>query len=64
MSKFLDQTPDMDTGCQHPRVRIVAREDDVEYLECLECSEVFDSEELRDIPTNTTPASSDLEEGQ
>lgn len=54
----------MDKSCKHPRVRIVAREDDVQYLECLECSEVFDSEELRDITLEETPGSitSDEEE--
>jgi hypothetical protein len=50
----------MDTGCKHPIVRIVAREDDVEYLECLECGEVFDSEELRDMTTEDTPCSTDI----
>jgi Zn ribbon nucleic-acid-binding protein len=51
----------MDTVCKHPKVRIVAREDDVEYLECLECGEVFDSEELRDI-TEAPSGSVDVEE--
>lgn len=39
----------MQTKCEHPQVRIVAREDDAEYMECLECGEVFDSDELRDM---------------
>ena len=39
----------MATICKHPRVRIVSRHDDVEFVECLECGEVFDSEEFRDI---------------
>jgi hypothetical protein len=51
----------MDTVCKHPKVRIVAREDEVEYLECLECGEVFDSEELRDI-TDTPPGPAELED--
>ena len=28
---------------------MVAREEDVEYVECLECGEVFDSDEFRDM---------------
>lgn len=36
-------------ACQHPRVRVVAREEDVEYVECQECGEVFDSGEFRDM---------------
>ena len=39
----------MDTLCKHPKVRVVAREEDTEFVECQECGEVFDSEELRDM---------------
>lgn len=39
----------MNTVCKHPRVRVVAREDDVEFVECLDCGEVFDSDEFRDM---------------
>jgi hypothetical protein len=36
----------MNTVCKHPKVRVVAREDDAE---CLDCGEVFDSNEFRDM---------------
>jgi hypothetical protein len=39
----------MVTACKHPKVRIVSRQQDAEYLECLECGDVFDSEELNDM---------------
>jgi Zn ribbon nucleic-acid-binding protein len=39
----------MDTACKHPKVRVVAREEDVEYVECLDCGQVFDSNEFRDM---------------
>lgn len=51
----------MDTACKHPKVRIVAREDDVEYVECLECGEVFDSEELRDMPIEEKPVAPEMD---
>jgi Zn ribbon nucleic-acid-binding protein len=35
--------------CKHPRVRVVSRQEDVEYVECIECGEVFDSDEFRDM---------------
>jgi len=35
--------------CKHPRVRVVAREDDAEFVECLECGDVFESSEFRDM---------------
>ncbi len=46
------QPPEKSSGpvqCKHPRVRIVAREEDAEFVECLECSEVFESSEFRDM---------------
>jgi hypothetical protein len=39
----------MATACKHPRVRVVSRHEDMEFVECLECGEVFDSEEFRDM---------------
>jgi hypothetical protein len=30
-------------------VQIVAREEDAEFVECLECREVFDSSEFKDM---------------
>jgi Zn ribbon nucleic-acid-binding protein len=45
----LDLLSRMDTVCKHAKVRVVAREEDVEYVECLECGEVFDSNEFRDM---------------
>ena len=35
--------------CKHPSVRVVAREEDSEFVECLECSEVFESSEFKDM---------------
>jgi hypothetical protein len=46
--------PYMDTPCKHPRVRVVAREEDVEYVECQECGEVFDSGEFQDMAIEET----------
>jgi len=39
----------MNTVCKHPKVRVVAREEDAEYVECIDCGEVFDSHEYSDI---------------
>jgi Zn ribbon nucleic-acid-binding protein len=39
----------MNTACKHPKVRVVAREEDIEYVECLDCGQVFDSDEFRDM---------------
>ena len=50
----------MATVCRHPKVRIVSRQEDTEYLECLECGEVFDSEELRDMEIEDTAETEDV----
>ena len=49
----------MASACKHPKVRLVSRHDDAEYVECLECGEVFDLEEFRDMEIEDTPATED-----
>jgi len=39
----------MNQKCRHPRVQIVAREEDSEFVECLECREIFESSEFKDM---------------
>jgi hypothetical protein len=50
----------MATICKHPKVRIVSRLEDSEFVECLECGEVFDSEEFRDMEIEETAESEDV----
>jgi hypothetical protein len=35
--------------CTHARVQIVARDEDGEFVECLECREIFEASEFRDM---------------
>jgi hypothetical protein len=51
----------MATVCKHPRVRIVSRHEDAEFVECLECGEVFDSEEFRDMEIEETVETEEAE---
>ena len=44
-----DFLPQMTVKCKHPIVKIVAREEDTEFVECQSCGEVFDSAEFSDI---------------
>lgn len=39
----------MPDACKHPRVRVVSRDEDAEYVECELCGEVFDASEFRDM---------------
>lgn len=40
--------------CKHPRVQIVSRDEDAEFVECLECGEIFDSSEFKDMNIEDT----------
>ena len=45
--------------CKHPRVQIVAREEDEEFVECLECGEIFESGEFKDMSIEEKPETSE-----
>jgi hypothetical protein len=59
LRKF-DTPRTMASACRHPKVRIVSRHEDTEYVECLECGEIFDSEEFRDMEIEDTAGTEDL----
>jgi hypothetical protein len=43
-----EQVP-MEKNCRHTRVRVVARDEDAEFVECQECGDVFESSEFKDM---------------
>lgn len=45
----MNSPPAMTSPCKHPIVRIVARHDHAEFVECQTCGEVFDSVEFTDM---------------
>jgi len=49
----------MATICKHPKVRIVSRHEDTEFVECLECGDVFDSEAFHDMEIEETAETED-----
>jgi len=57
---FQSKTRTMATACRHPKVRIVSRHEDTEFVECLDCGEVFDSEEFRDMEIEETVETEDV----
>lgn len=34
--------------CQHTRTRLIAKDDDSQYVECLDCGEILEAGELND----------------
>lgn len=43
------ETIPMEKICRHSRVRVVARDEDAEFVECQECGDVFESSEFKDM---------------
>jgi hypothetical protein len=43
------QRADVKPPCKHPRVQIVSRDEDSEFVECKECGEIFESSEFKDM---------------
>ncbi len=41
----------MQPYCEHPRTKVIARRDNVDYVECLDCKKVFEAEDLEDLPS-------------
>jgi len=37
-------------GCEHKRTEFMMRRDGVDYLRCLDCDQVFESDDLELIP--------------
>jgi Zn ribbon nucleic-acid-binding protein len=46
-------------ACKHPRVQIVSRDEDAEYVECLECGDIFDFSEFKDMNIEESAQSSE-----
>jgi hypothetical protein len=46
--------------CKHPRVQIVSRDEDSEYVECKECGEIFESSEFKDMLIEDTKFSKEI----
>ena len=39
----------MQQNCKHPRVRVVSRDEDAEFVECELCGDIFEASEFRDM---------------
>ena len=54
------QSVDMKQPCKHPRVQIVSRDEESEFVECKECGEIFESSEFRDMNIEEQTKETDL----
>ena len=39
----------MEPPCKHTRTELVARRDGVDYVECLDCRQIFEAEDLEPV---------------
>ena len=39
----------MQTPCEHKKTAIIARRDGVDYVECLDCRQIFEAEDLEPL---------------
>jgi Zn ribbon nucleic-acid-binding protein len=39
-----------DPPCKHERTQLIAKDDNAEYIECLDCGEIFEAGEWNDSP--------------
>jgi len=39
----------MQPACEHNRTEVIARRDGVDYVECLDCRQIFDAEDLEPV---------------
>lgn len=54
------QNADKNQPCKHPRVQIVSRTEDSEFVECKECGEIFESSEFKDMNIEESTQQDDL----
>lgn len=47
-----------DALCKHQRKRLIAKDDDSQYWECLDCGEILEAAELPTEPPAAQPAES------
>lgn len=43
----------MQTACEHKKTVIIARRDGIDYLECVDCRQIFEAEDLEPVAADT-----------
>ena len=43
----------MQTACDHKNTIVLARRDGVDYVECLDCRQIFEAEDLEPVTVET-----------
>jgi len=43
--------------CKHERTRLIAKDNDAEYIECVDCGAILETHELAEAPKSANPKS-------
>ena len=44
-------------ACKHEHTRLIAKDDEAEYIECIDCGAILETRELADAPKAENPKS-------
>ena len=44
------------TKCEHRRTRLIAKDNEAQYVECVDCGEILEAGEIKQEPTPPAPA--------
>jgi transcription initiation factor TFIIIB Brf1 subunit/transcription initiation factor TFIIB len=50
--------------CKHEHTRLIAKDNEAEYIECINCGAILETQELAEDPKRTNPKSNPLEPGK
>jgi transcription initiation factor TFIIIB Brf1 subunit/transcription initiation factor TFIIB len=49
------------SACKHEKTRLIAKDNEAEYIECVDCGAILETHELAEIPKAENPKSSQPE---
>ena len=50
--------------CKHEHTRLIAKDNEAEYIECVNCGAILETHELAEDPKRASPKSNPLEPGK
>lgn len=48
-------------ACKHAHTRLIAKDNEAEYIECVDCGAILETRELTEAPKSANPKSSPAE---
>jgi transcription initiation factor TFIIIB Brf1 subunit/transcription initiation factor TFIIB len=49
------------SACKHEKTRLIAKDNEAEYIECVDCGAILETHELTEVPKSANPESSPAE---